>query len=267
MLNQDPAGVMNNEQLIAHLHANPDSRKEIVEELTERNAGLVGKVAAYFKHNNHSHTYEDLFNSGIIGLIKAIDLFEPSLGYKFATICQYYVYKEVCDQVRDFGTIVRVPSNVYDDQSKIRKATECTQFQEECIGLSEQERHLLIAKKAELPIRKVKNAEQAKRMTDQASLDPTFMNPVQEDGMSSNPLDVIVEKEAKAELIRQVRAVLDDLNEDEQQMLHLSYLATESYTQAQIADMLGVSKARVGSFQRQMKARMGKVWHHRTFKR
>ena len=53
------------------------------EELIENNIGLVHSVAKRFR--GRGVEYDDLFQCGCIGLIKAVDNFDESLGYKFST--------------------------------------------------------------------------------------------------------------------------------------------------------------------------------------
>ena len=74
------------------------------EELIENNIGLVHSVAKRFR--GRGVEYDDLFQCGCIGLIKAVDNFDESLGYKFSTYAVPIEYDKGNDRkslkIRDF---------------------------------------------------------------------------------------------------------------------------------------------------------------------
>ena len=69
-----------NEVLIERVQA---GEKEVREVLIEQNLGLVHHIVKRFL--NRGYEAEDLFQIGVIGLIKAIDKFDPSFAVKFST--------------------------------------------------------------------------------------------------------------------------------------------------------------------------------------
>lgn len=76
-----------------------DRRTQLIEE----NLPLVHAVAARFAR--HGVEYEDLFQTGCVGLIKAVDHFDPSLGYKFSTYAVPVIMGEIKRLFRDGGTV------------------------------------------------------------------------------------------------------------------------------------------------------------------
>lgn len=76
-----------------------DKRSQMIEE----NIGLVHSVAKRFK--GRGVDYEDLFQSGCIGLIKAVDNFDESLGYQFSTYAVPVIMGEIKRVFRDGGAI------------------------------------------------------------------------------------------------------------------------------------------------------------------
>lgn len=72
-----------------------------------RNTGLVGLVA----HKNKTTTlsFDDLMQEGMIGLIKAIDRFDPSLGYQFSTYAIHWIKQAVSRLISKQEKIVRLP--------------------------------------------------------------------------------------------------------------------------------------------------------------
>ena len=57
------------------------------------NMGLVVKLAS--KYVNARYTLEDLISVGTIGLIKAVDTFKPSLGYRFSTLAARCIHNQI----------------------------------------------------------------------------------------------------------------------------------------------------------------------------
>lgn len=67
------------------------------------NLGLVGKIAG--KHYNQEFEYEDLFQVGCIGLIKAVNDYKPNQGAKFSSYAYIKIYGEIKDYIRDNSPI------------------------------------------------------------------------------------------------------------------------------------------------------------------
>lgn len=73
------------------------------DELILNNLGLVGSCASRFLGKGVD--YEDLYSSGCIGLIKAADRFDESLGFAFSTYAVPSILGEIRRIFRDGGTI------------------------------------------------------------------------------------------------------------------------------------------------------------------
>ena len=76
-----------------------DKRSQVIEE----NIGLVHSVAKRFK--GRGVDYEDLFQSGCIGLIKAVDNFDETKGFQFSTYAVPVIMGEIKRVFRDGGAI------------------------------------------------------------------------------------------------------------------------------------------------------------------
>ena len=71
--------------------------------MIEENIGLVHSIAKRF--TGRGVDYEDLFQSGCIGLIKAVDHFDESKGFKFSTYAVPVIMGEIRRLFRDGGAI------------------------------------------------------------------------------------------------------------------------------------------------------------------
>lgn len=69
----------------------------------EENLGLVHSCAARFK--GRGAEYEDLFQAGCVGLIKAVGGFDESLGYQFSTYAVPAILGEIKRVFRDGGSV------------------------------------------------------------------------------------------------------------------------------------------------------------------
>lgn len=67
------------------------------------NLGLVHTVANRFR--GRGIEYDDLYQSGCVGLIKAVDRFDPTLGYAFSTYAVPVIIGEIKRLFRDGGTV------------------------------------------------------------------------------------------------------------------------------------------------------------------
>lgn len=73
------------------------------QQMIEDNIGLVHSIAKRFK--GRGADYEDLFQSGCIGLIKAVDNFDETKGFQFSTYAVPVIMGEIKRVFRDGGSI------------------------------------------------------------------------------------------------------------------------------------------------------------------
>ncbi|WP_088894632.1 RNA polymerase sigma factor SigF [Leptolyngbya ohadii] len=94
--------------------------------LVRLNAGLVRKIAHQICHKC-SEPYEDLEQIGYLGLIRAIERFDPSQGCAFSSFAVPYIRGEMLHFLRDRGNAVKVPRRLQDlDKEGQRVRTELT---------------------------------------------------------------------------------------------------------------------------------------------
>jgi len=83
---------------------------------------LVHTVARKFAGLGESH--EDLLQEGAMGLINAVDLYDPDRGVQFSTYATHLVDGQIRHYLRDKGKLIKQPAWVQEFASKIHKAVE-----------------------------------------------------------------------------------------------------------------------------------------------
>lgn len=93
---------------------------ELRNRLVRLNAGLVRKIAHRVSHQC-SEPYEDLEQIGYLGLIRAIERFNPVQGCAFSSFAVPYIRGEMLHFLRDRGTTVKIPRRWQDLQKEAQK--------------------------------------------------------------------------------------------------------------------------------------------------
>jgi RNA polymerase primary sigma factor len=83
-------------------------------------------IASYMarKIKNNALTYEDLYQEGCIGLIKAAEKFDDSRGVKFSTYANWWVKQAIYDALTSKSRTIRLPSHIVSLKLKIFKFIE-----------------------------------------------------------------------------------------------------------------------------------------------
>ena len=85
--------------------------------LIEKNLRLVVSVAK--RYRGMGLPFEDLIQEGNLGLIKAVERFDPDLGHRFSTYATWWVRQAIGRAIADKGRVVRLPVHAGE---KARKA-------------------------------------------------------------------------------------------------------------------------------------------------
>ncbi|MGW6866412.1 SigB/SigF/SigG family RNA polymerase sigma factor [Streptomyces sp. NPDC054901] len=99
-------------------------RQYVRNTLIEMNLSLVQFAVRRFRNRTDGTDIEDIIQVGTIGLIKAIDRFDPTLGNEFTTLALPYITGEIKRHFRDTTWAVRVPRRLQELRIELARGKE-----------------------------------------------------------------------------------------------------------------------------------------------
>ncbi|MBP0449141.1 SigB/SigF/SigG family RNA polymerase sigma factor [Kitasatospora sp. RG8] len=203
----------------------------------ELNMPLVRFIAARFRHR--AEDMEDILQVGTIGLIKAVDGYDPARGVEFITYAIPTIAGEIKRFFRDTSWPVRVPRSVQELYLKVARGSD--RLEQELGRLPHPEE---IAADLDLTVEQVVEGLVAGRVYRPDSLDALRDRDGDESGSAMlDQLGGCDENLELAEFRTAVRPLLGRLPRREQTVLKLRFW--DGWTQSEIAARIGVSQMHV----------------------
>ena len=183
------------------------------------------------KFINRGIDYDDIYQVASMGVLYAVERFDPDRGVKFATFATPTVMGEIRRYFRDKGNFVRIPRRLYEVFYRAEKLKRSSS------DMSDAE----LARRLDLSDSIIKEASEAggtsfiKSLEYEASADGR-MNILNVLGAEDNHFLMLEDKDF-------VEYCMKQLNEKERSFVKMRY--TDEMTQQQIAERLGISQMQV----------------------
>lgn len=215
----------------------PEARAHMI----RSNLRLVISIAK--RYANMGLAFSDLVEEGNIGLMRAVEKFNPERGYRFSTYASWWIKQAIMRALSNQGKTIRIPVYMYDIIAKWRKVRD---------GLTQKLNRVPtrkeIAELMEVPVQKIKEIEniagRPSSLNAPVSLDGTaeLIDVIQDD--SSHAPDIQIGEALKNE---RVQKMLEYLDERERKILIYRFGIGEGEPQTleQVAQQFDITRERV----------------------
>ena len=232
------------EELLALIEKGDAAAKEL---FLRANMRLVLSVVGRFSASQENA--DDLFQAGMVGMMKTLNNFDRSLGMRFSTYAVPMIIGEIRRSLRD-RTGIKVPRSMRDTAYKALKAREkIVESTMKDPGLTE------IAEEIGIDMRQVACA------LDAVSEPVSFFEPAFSDGEDGMQiLDQLADEKENADLWSEKIALAEALKQvPERELAVLKMRYFDGKTQNEISEKVGVSQAQVSRLEKSAVARLRKL--------
>ena len=209
-------------------------------QLCEANLRLVANIAK--RYVGHGMPYLDLIQEGNIGLMKAVDKFDYTLGYKFSTYATWWIRQAITRSIADQSRVIRVPVHMVDNIYKLNRA------QKKFLQIYGREASMEeLAEELDMPKDKIKQIMKAAQGTISMNTpvgeeeDTTLGDFIPDDELTPD------ERAIESGMKEEVSKVLDSLTDREKQVITLRFGLEDGRerTLEEVGQKFGVTRERV----------------------
>lgn len=217
----------------------PAKKSELENEIIIEAVPLVRKIASHLARRSTDPT-EDILQVGLMGLIKAVKMFDFGISTNFKTYATYFITGEIRHYLRDKASMIKAPREIYELTYRVNKIM--NEFKD-AEGIFPTETEIAFELKA--PVKKIREVLDVERRRHVMSLDQ-ILSYTDSEGQSlsekipSNEYSSMAEYNENKILLM---GALDKLDENLKEVINLNFF--QDISQTKIAEMLGISQMQV----------------------
>ena len=249
-INETPLLNAQDERDLAKSIAQGDARAR--DHMVRANLRLVVNIARGY--TGKGLTLQDLIEEGNLGLLRAVEGFDPEVGTRFSTYASYWIKQSIKRALINSAKTIRIPAYMVELLSKWRRANARLKEELGRTPTAEEIARILGLPKKKLPIiKKAIHVYTSPPQTDQADSGWSLGEIVMDDRVR-NPEEELLETDA----LRTALELLAELDERESTVLKMRFGLEnlETHTLKEIGEELGLTRERVRQIETEALAKL-----------